>query len=119
MTTEFALWLAIGAGVLAIIYGIFSAQWIVKQPAGTERMQEIALAIQEGAAAYMNRQYTTIGIVGVVLFLVLGWRWTGIAPSASPLAQFSARWPATSACSFPCVPTCAPPRRRKRASTRR
>ena len=72
MTTEFALWLSIGAGLLAVLYGVFSAQWIVKQPAGSERMQGIALAIQEGAAAYMNRQYTTIGAVGVVLFLVLG-----------------------------------------------
>ncbi len=72
MTTEFALWLSIGAGGLAVLYGVISAQWIVKQAAGSERMQGIALAIQEGAAAYMNRQYTTIGAVGVVLFLVLG-----------------------------------------------
>ena len=76
MTDEFALWLAIGAGVLAVLYGLVSAQWILKQPAGNERMQEIAQAIQEGANAYMNRQYFAIGIVGVVLlatlFVVLG-----------------------------------------------
>ncbi len=72
MTSEMALWLSIGAGVVAILFGGLSAQWILKQPAGNDRMQEIAKAIQEGANAYMNRQYTTIGIVGVVLFLVLG-----------------------------------------------
>ncbi len=72
MTNEMALWLSIGAGALAILFGILSTQWIIKQPTGTSRMQEIQAAIQEGANAYMNRQYMTIGGVGVVLFLALG-----------------------------------------------
>jgi K(+)-stimulated pyrophosphate-energized sodium pump len=72
MTNEMALWLAIAAGVLAVLYGMVSTRWILKQPAGNQRMQDIALAIQEGAGAYMNRQYMTIGLVGVVLFVALG-----------------------------------------------
>ena len=72
MTNELALWLAIGSGVLAVLYGLVSVQWILKQPAGNERMQQIQLAIQEGANAYMNRQYFAIGVVGVVLFVILG-----------------------------------------------
>jgi K(+)-stimulated pyrophosphate-energized sodium pump len=51
MSNELALWLSIGAGVLAILFGIVSTQWILKQPAGNSRMQEIGAAIQEGAKA--------------------------------------------------------------------
>jgi K(+)-stimulated pyrophosphate-energized sodium pump len=63
---------AIVCAFAAIGYGIWSVQWILKQSPGSERMQEIAKAIQEGAKAYLNRQYTTIGIVGIVLAVLLG-----------------------------------------------
>jgi K(+)-stimulated pyrophosphate-energized sodium pump len=62
---------AIGAGIIALIYGFFTVQQVLKASPGNARMQEIAAAIQEGANAYLNRQYTTIGIVGFVIAVLL------------------------------------------------
>jgi len=67
-----ALVIALVCAVVALVYGLVSIQWVLAKPAGNARMQEIAAAIQAGAKAYLNRQYTTIGLVGVVLFIVLG-----------------------------------------------
>ena len=64
---------ALVCAVAAIVYGAVSIGWIMAKPTGNDRMREIAAAIQAGAQAYLNRQYLTIGIVGVVLFVVIWW----------------------------------------------
>lgn len=68
------LWLIIGCGALALIYGVWAIQSVLGASAGNDRMQEIAKAIQEGASAFLNRQYSTIGMVGVVVALIIFWQ---------------------------------------------
>ena len=70
MSTELIFALACGIGALA--YGILSVKWILAKPTGNARMQEIAAAIQEGAQAYLHRQYIAISVVGISLFAVVG-----------------------------------------------
>jgi K(+)-stimulated pyrophosphate-energized sodium pump len=69
MTT---LWLIVGCGVLAILYGIWATLSVLGADQGSAKMQEISAAVREGAQAYLKRQYTTIGIVGVVIFVIIG-----------------------------------------------
>ncbi|MGB5474156.1 MAG: sodium-translocating pyrophosphatase, partial [Gammaproteobacteria bacterium] len=70
MSTELIFALACGLG--ALVYGGLSIQWILSKPTGNDRMREISGAIQEGAKAYLNRQYMTIGMAGIVLMLIIG-----------------------------------------------
>ena len=66
------LGLVIAAGALAVLYGILQTSALMRAPTGNDRMREIAAAIQEGAQAYLRRQYMTIAMVGVVVLVVLG-----------------------------------------------
>ena len=118
MSNELALWLSIGAGAIAVLFGLITTQWILKQPAGNDRMQEIAKAIQEGAGAYMNRQYGTISIVGIVLFIILGFGLDWYTATGFAIGAIFRPSLATSACTFRYVPTYAQPRPQPRASIR-
>jgi len=108
---QYAVCFALVCAVAAIVYGLVSARWILGLPQGNERMQQIAAAIQEGAGAYMKRQYTIIAVVGVVIFLIL-------AMLPSPLGLKTAIGfaigavfpvlPVLSACLYRSGPTSAP-----------
>ena len=80
MSAQAAIFSGLGAGLLAIVYGLFLIVWVLRQSAGNARMQEIAAAIQEGAMAFLRRQYTTVGVVALILFVIiffvksLGWQ---------------------------------------------
>ncbi|MGE0650826.1 MAG: sodium-translocating pyrophosphatase [Alphaproteobacteria bacterium] len=69
-----ANWVVIGGGLLAILYGFYASRAVLGADAGSERMREIAGAVQEGASAYLNRQYRTIGLVGIVVGALLWWQ---------------------------------------------
>src|SRR6201990_1547340 len=68
-----ALWMIVLCGVLSIVYAAWATSSVLQADAGNAKMQEIAAAVREGAQAYLKRQYTTIGIVGLVIFLIVGW----------------------------------------------
>jgi K(+)-stimulated pyrophosphate-energized sodium pump len=69
---DHAVLFALVCALVAVLYGIYLTWWLLTQPAGSERMQEIAHAVQEGAAAYLRKQYTTIAVVAIVPFFLLG-----------------------------------------------
>jgi K(+)-stimulated pyrophosphate-energized sodium pump len=71
--TTTTLWAIIACGALALVYGVWAIRSVLSADAGTARMQEIAAAIREGAQAYLRRQYTTIGMVGIVVFIIVGY----------------------------------------------
>ena len=69
---DHAVLFALICALVAVAYGIYLTWWLLRQPAGNERMQEIQRAVQEGAAAYLRKQYSTIAVVAIVPFLLLG-----------------------------------------------
>ena len=97
-------------GAVALLYGVFASRSIMAVDAGNERMREIAGAIQEGAQAYLNRQYLTIAIVGVVVAVILLVTLGAHVAVGFALGAIPTR-PVALACMSRCGPTCGPRRR--------
>ena len=97
MATMNTLWLIVGCGVLAILYGIWATLSVMSADTGSKRMQEISEAVREGAQAYLKRQYATIALVGVVVFVDHGLRSAGLLQSGSRSARSCRVPPASSA----------------------
>jgi K(+)-stimulated pyrophosphate-energized sodium pump len=113
-----AIWVVIAAGLLAVAYAVLQTRSLLAASAGDQKMQEVAAAIQEGANAYLRRQYTTIAGVGFIILLVVfgllgGWVALGylIGATLSGLAGFAGMLVSV-------APTCAPPRPPARACRR-
>ena len=105
------LWLSIAAAVLALCVGVFLARSVLAEPEGTPKMREIALAIQEGALAYLKRQFRTIAMILVPLALIVFFTSTEIIKPDESTSHWSsgnpassARWPSCSAASPPASP---------------
>ena len=101
-----ALWVIVACGALSIVYGIWATRSVMSADAGSEKMQEISAAVAEGAQAYLKRQYTTIGMVGIVIFIILGifLGWlvaVGSFSSGQVLAAFG--WTAVNGVVFPFI----------------
>ena len=95
MTT--ALWLIVLAGALSIVYGIVTTRSLMAADAGSARMQEISAAVREGAKAYLNRQYTTIGLVGVVNYVIAFFLLANSQGALGIAAVVSSQYPAVTA----------------------
>ena len=88
------LWLIVLCGALAIVYAIWATRSVLAADAGNEKMQEIAAAIREGAQAYLKRQYTTIAVVGIVIFFIVGYFLGRLGPIDFHVGAFISGLPA-------------------------
>src|ERR1700729_176738 len=103
------LWLIVFYGALAIAYAIWATRWVISQDAGSERMQEIAAAVREGAQAYLKRQYSTIGLVGIVIFAIVGYFLGWLVAFGFAVGAILSGAAGFIGMNVACAPSCPPP----------